>query len=544
MAKRDNRFLLKRSNIPNKVPNSGDLLLGELALNTADAILYTSGTTQGSILPIGWDRISRTGDTVTGDFIINGDLTVTGNTNLGSISATSVDTNYIDFNTTYTGGTIEGRLHWDIDNGGPTIGMEGGNVSQQIGQETYYYIKNQSGATIENGRVVKAVGTVGASGKILGEYMIADGSVPPRYTLGIATEDILNGADGFVTQFGLVRGFDTTGTPYGETWNDGDLLWVSPTIDGGLTNVQPTVPNFNIEMAIVILANANGSIFVRPHRYPHFHDLQEANWVDGAESNLDIIQWNGSTNSFDLTSTPTFNSVSATTLYGDGSNLTNITATWSGQEVITVGETVVAGNLLYLGSGSTYLKVSNTSETTSSTELRIAVSGITSGSTGQGLIQGKFTTTGLTAGDKYWLGANGNFTNIKPSGDGDILRYIGTALDSTTLEFMPDETWVELASSSGPGTQPLLRNVTTSSGILITDYTINVSTTGNTTQTLPSAIGIIGKIYNIKNSDTTTTSSVTLVGVGGQTLDGETSIIFQFPVNITVQSDGSNWILI
>mgnify|MGYP000226651125 CR=1 FL=1 len=56
----------------------------------------------------------------------------------------------------------------------------------------------------ENGRAIKAAGTLGASGHILGEYMIADGSVLPKYTLGISTEDILNGNSGYVTDFGLV----------------------------------------------------------------------------------------------------------------------------------------------------------------------------------------------------------------------------------------------------------------------------------------------------------------------------------------------------
>jgi len=66
MANRDTRFLIKRSNVPGKIPTNSDLLLGELGLNTADAILYTSGTTANTILPIGWDRVARTGDTMTG----------------------------------------------------------------------------------------------------------------------------------------------------------------------------------------------------------------------------------------------------------------------------------------------------------------------------------------------------------------------------------------------------------------------------------------------------------------------------------------------
>ena len=73
---------------------------------------------------------------------------------------------------------------------------------------------------------------------------------------------------------------------------------------------------------------------------------------------------------------------------------------------------------------------------------------------------------------------------------------------------------------------------------------MNVTTTGNTTQTLPTAVGIQGKIYNIKNSDTTSISTVTLVGSESQTIDGQTGVTINFPVSVTVQSDGSNWIII
>ncbi len=322
---------MKRSNVAGKIPSAGSILLGEMALNTADVILYASGTTENSILPIGWDRVHRTGDTMTGPLIINSDLTVTGTSNLNTVTASTIsNVDYLEFNTGYTGNTVvEGRLSWDEDNKTLSLGLNQGDVSLQLGQEQYYLIKNQSGATIENGRVVKAAGTVGASGRILGEYMIADGSVSTEFTLGIATENILNGEDGYVTEFGLVRGIDTTGSLYGETWNDGDILYVSPTIEGGLTNVEPQAPNYHIEMAIVILADANGSIFVRPHRFPHPYDLQDVGYSAGTESNFDILQWDPTKQYFDLTNTPQFNSLSATTIsattfYGDGSNLTGI----------------------------------------------------------------------------------------------------------------------------------------------------------------------------------------------------------------------------
>ena len=80
MANRENTLLIKRSNVLEKIPLLSNLTLGELALNTADAklySLYTSGATAPSeVKQIGWDRISRTGDTVFGNFVFSGDVIV------------------------------------------------------------------------------------------------------------------------------------------------------------------------------------------------------------------------------------------------------------------------------------------------------------------------------------------------------------------------------------------------------------------------------------------------------------------------------------
>ena len=86
MAIRQNTILIKGSNVPGKIPSPGDLQLKELALNFADVILYASGTTANSILPIGWDRVARTGDTMTGTLYVP---TLSANT----ISANTLDVN-------------------------------------------------------------------------------------------------------------------------------------------------------------------------------------------------------------------------------------------------------------------------------------------------------------------------------------------------------------------------------------------------------------------------------------------------------------------
>jgi hypothetical protein len=81
MATRQTTLLLKRSNVIGKIPPLSGLTLGEMALNTADAKLYTlftSGTTGATeVREIGWNRVSKTGDTISGDLIINGGLSAT-----------------------------------------------------------------------------------------------------------------------------------------------------------------------------------------------------------------------------------------------------------------------------------------------------------------------------------------------------------------------------------------------------------------------------------------------------------------------------------
>lgn len=160
----------------------------------------------------------------------------------------------------------ERRIQWNDDDGTIDVGLYNGSVLQ-VGQEIMYYAKNTSGAQIDNGSAVMFTGTVGASGKLTFGLAVSDGTYPADYMMGIATQDIANNAFGYVTQFGLVRGFDTTGSTktVPETWNDGDLLYFDPAYPGELTNTMPAAPTFHVPVAVVINAGSggSGSIFVR-----------------------------------------------------------------------------------------------------------------------------------------------------------------------------------------------------------------------------------------------------------------------------------------
>jgi hypothetical protein len=82
--------------------------------------------------------------------------------------------------------------------------------------------------------------------------------------------------------------------------------------------------------------------------------------------------------------------------------------------------------------------------------------------------------------------------------------------------------------------------VTTTYTILTTDYTVNC-TSGTFTVTLPTAAGIEGQIFVIMNSGS---GLITLEGTGAETIQGDLfQEIFQ-DESFTVQSTGSNYIVI
>ncbi len=175
----------------------------------------------------------------------------------------TISTNYIDFQQDAAYVNANARMAWnDLDD---TINLgHADGVVQQVGQETYMRVINNTGVTIPRGA---AVGFAGVNGLLRIEVSpyLADGSAPNLYFLGVLAQALDDGEVGFATVYGRVGGIDTTGTPVGETWNVGDLLWASPATAGALTNVKPTAPDNVISVAAVLDVDAtDGQIMVRP----------------------------------------------------------------------------------------------------------------------------------------------------------------------------------------------------------------------------------------------------------------------------------------
>lgn len=156
-------------------------------------------------------------------------------------------------------------LRWNSQDGTLDIDMGLDGVTQQVGLEQYMVMANATGSTFLNGKVIGFAGS--ADGRIKGQYYIADGTMPAIYLVGVATMDIPNGTEGYVTTYGYVRDLDTS------AWSAGDILYASPDTAGELTNVKPTVPDITVPVAAVVTSHATqGIIIVRPtHTLPLFY---------------------------------------------------------------------------------------------------------------------------------------------------------------------------------------------------------------------------------------------------------------------------------
>lgn len=169
-----------------------------------------------------------------------------------------------------------GRMWYDQTNGSWNLGMGNGNITQQVGEETFIYGK--ASAAITEGQLICKTGTVGASG------VITFAPSPTGLTvndgiIGVATENIALNGFGRITTFGVVHGINTTGASVGETWADNDTLYYNPSYVGGLTKVKPSAPYAKFEVGTVINAGSGGSGSIQV-------DLIHGSTLGGTDSNV------------------------------------------------------------------------------------------------------------------------------------------------------------------------------------------------------------------------------------------------------------------
>ena len=188
----------------------------------------------------------------------------TGDVDLG---AHGLITDYVKYNTSPASTLSEGQSQWNDTDGTLDIRLKGNNVTLQVGQEEVIRVVNKTGGSLleSDYQAVRnrSVSEGGASGQRLAVVLAqADTKANHTNVLGLVTENISNNQQGFVTAFGMVNKINTTGSLQGETWVDGDVLYLSDSVAGGLTNVEPAT--HPVQIGFVVYAHAvNGKIFVK-----------------------------------------------------------------------------------------------------------------------------------------------------------------------------------------------------------------------------------------------------------------------------------------
>jgi nitrogen fixation protein len=167
---------------------------------------------------------------------------------------------------TPTGTTEVGTTRWNNTIGSSETTLKGGNVILKNGVDLVARVVNK---VTPNTTLTKAsyqvVRISGAQGQRLAVNLAqANNDNNSADTLGIVTETIATNQEGFIMTVGQLENINTTGSLQGETWVDGDVLYLSPTTAGRLTNVKPIAPSHIVIVGYVEYAHANnGKIYVK-----------------------------------------------------------------------------------------------------------------------------------------------------------------------------------------------------------------------------------------------------------------------------------------
>ena len=172
---------------------------------------------------------------------LSGYVPYTGATTNVDLGEYQIKVGQIELDQSPTGTAGVSVTRWNNTIGSIETTLKGGNVVLKNGVDLVARIVNK---VTPNTTLTKATYPVvrvsGAAGQRLAvEYAQANNDNNSADTLGVVIETIPTNQEGFILTVGQIEEINTTGSLQGETWSDGDVLYLSPTTAGKITNIKP-----------------------------------------------------------------------------------------------------------------------------------------------------------------------------------------------------------------------------------------------------------------------------------------------------------------
>ena len=203
----------------------------------------------------------------------------------------------LDQSPTGTAGVAVTR--WNNTLGSTETTLKGGDVVLKNGVDLVARVVNK---VTPNTTLTKAAYQVvkvsGAQGQRLAvDFAQANNDLNSADTIGVVTETITTNQEGFVLTVGQIEDINTTGSLQSETWVDGDVLYLSPTTAGRMTNIKPTgLTGHIVVLGYVEYAHAvHGKIYVKIMNGWELDELHNVYINPSTLANNDLLQYDSAT---------------------------------------------------------------------------------------------------------------------------------------------------------------------------------------------------------------------------------------------------------
>lgn len=484
--------------------------------------------------------------------------------------------------TSVLGGVISDGNSINVDGTGVISTVSVGKIKQQV--------KNATGSILTKGQAVYINGANGTNVTVA--LAQANAESTSSKTLGLIEADIAINGFGYVVTEGVLIGLNTSAAT-----NEGDPVWLSPTVAGGLVYGlanKPSAPYHLVYMGVVSRKNANnGEIFIKVQNGYELEELHNVSIT--TPINWNVLRYDSVTSLWKNDVLPaggSVTSVAALTLGTTGTDVSSTVANSTTTPVITLniptasatnrgalsaadwttfnnklsslptasttilGGVKVDGTTITIdGSGVISSYGSYTLPTASTTVLGgVKVDGTSITINGSGVISGSSTYTLPTASTTVLGGVKIDGTSIVINGSG-VISAAGASGTVTTVAVVNANGFN--ATIANPTTAPNITLSTTVTGIIKgngtalsaatvgTDYSAGTSAlaTGilkSTTTTGSLTIAVAGDFPTLNQNTTGTASNVTGIVAVANGGTGTTTPSLVAGTNVTISGTWPN----